>query len=269
MNDNSLALIRVASVSWRSKLGFISAIFLVIIGLVSTASCREPLRFASTGKQTALIELFTSEGCSSCPPAEAWIGKLLNDPGLWKDFVPVAFHVDYWDQLGWKDRFASAAFTQRQRAYAAAWKGESVYTPCFVVNGREWQQSAKAPRASEAGAGTLTVEEIADEKLVLAFSPGEKRNARWEAHVVLLGAGLASNVARGENAGRELRHEFVALSHESAPMRESGQIVRAEFLIPKSAQQDAPRLGLAAWVTLQGDLIPVQATGGWLPRSAP
>src|ERR1043166_1377606 len=86
------------------------------IGNVVSAVAGE-LSFQSSEQRTPLIELYTSEGCSSCPPAEAWLSKLKTEAGLWKDFVPVAFHVDYWDHLGWRDRFASAVFTERQRAY--------------------------------------------------------------------------------------------------------------------------------------------------------
>src|SRR5256886_7314986 len=85
------------------------------------------------------VELFTSEGCSSCPPADAWISQLKESPDLWKKIVPVVFHVDYWDNLGWRDRFAKPEFTERQRRYVAACRGDSVYTPGFVVNGREWR----------------------------------------------------------------------------------------------------------------------------------
>jgi len=89
--------------------------------------------------RASLLELYTSEGCSSCPPAEAWLSRLRDDARLWKEIVPVAFHVDYWDNLGWKDRFASAAFTARQRDYAARWNSGSVYTPGFVLDGQEWR----------------------------------------------------------------------------------------------------------------------------------
>jgi hypothetical protein len=87
-------------------------------------------------KQVTLMELYTSEGCSSCPPAEVWFSELKDAPGLWKIFVPVAFHVDYWDNLGWPDKYASAAFTARQRSYAAEWRSENVYTPELVSGGK-------------------------------------------------------------------------------------------------------------------------------------
>src|SRR5437867_10546167 len=99
----------------------------------------EPVTFESGDSQTTLIELFTSEGCSSCPAADAWISQLKESPDLWKKIVPVAFHVDYWNNLGWRDRFAKPEFTARQRRYVATWRGDFVYTPGFVANGREWR----------------------------------------------------------------------------------------------------------------------------------
>jgi hypothetical protein len=87
-----------------------------------------PITFQSSETQTSLLELYTSEGCSSCPPAESWLSRLKESPGLWKDFVPVAFHVDYWNYLGWRDPWSTKAFTDRQHAYARTWRSDSVYT---------------------------------------------------------------------------------------------------------------------------------------------
>ena len=74
-----------------------------------------PVIFKSSERRTALLELYTSEGCSSCPPAETWLSRLTDSPGLWKDFVPIGFHVDYWDHLGWRDKWGSKAFSERQQ----------------------------------------------------------------------------------------------------------------------------------------------------------
>ncbi len=98
-----------------------------------------PTTFESGETPAALVELFTSEGCSSCPPADAWVSTLKGNPGLWKRIVPVVFHVDYWNSLGWSDRFSSPENTARQRRYAAVWGTDSVYTPGMVLNGREWR----------------------------------------------------------------------------------------------------------------------------------
>src|SRR3954471_19082944 len=108
-------------------------------GLSFGAALHAETEFRSGPTQAALVELYTSEGCSSCPPAEKWLGELKNAAGLWRDFVPVAFHVNYWDHLGWRDVLASKAFTAREHAYAEAWNSSSVYTPCFVRNGAEWR----------------------------------------------------------------------------------------------------------------------------------
>jgi hypothetical protein len=94
--------------------------------LTATRLFAESLTFESTETPVVLLELFTSEGCSSCPPADAWVSKLKTSPDLWKSVVPVVFHVDYWNGLGWPDRFSSRANTERQQHYSAAWHTDSV-----------------------------------------------------------------------------------------------------------------------------------------------
>lgn len=219
----------------------------------------EPRRFASGPARVALIELYSSEGCSSCPPAERWLGTLRDDPGLWKEFVPVAFHVDYWNRLGWPDRFSSREFTQRQYALAEAWGTGSVYTPCFVRDGKEWKPAGK-PDGGGTGAGTLTASydgtTVRSEfKPAAASAPGHA--ADYEIHAAILGAGIVSKVTGGENSGETLRHEFIALALARAP---AGR--ELHLSVPKVA--GVPRHALAVWVTRRGQLVPLQATGGWI-----
>ena len=223
--------------------------------LFATVATAAPLKFSSGENHTHLIELYSSEGCSSCPPAEEWLGGLRDAPGLWRDFVPVAFHVSYWDQLGWPDRFASKEFTARQYAYSNQWAGESVYTPEFVRDGAEWR-SRKLPPASAEKAGVLSIEYGAEGDCRIVFSIGGEA----EIHVALLGAGIISEVKAGENRGRTLRHDFVVLALQSACLVNG----TAELRLPKSAESGIPRHALAVWVTRRGDLTPLQATGGWL-----
>ncbi len=99
----------------------------------------KPLVFTSSEKQTTILELYTSEGCSSCPPADKWLSQLKNEQGLWHDFIPMAFHVDYWDYIGWKDRFASPQYTNRQKQYSQQQSLKTIYTPGFIYNGKEWR----------------------------------------------------------------------------------------------------------------------------------
>src|SRR6059036_3501 len=108
---------------------------LIVLAMTAAITASAAETTFEVGPQRAqLLELYTSEGCSSCPPAEAWLSKLKDAPGLWRDFVPIAFHVDYWDSLGWKDPFAIKAYSERQRDYAASWRSRSVYTPGFVLD---------------------------------------------------------------------------------------------------------------------------------------
>ncbi|HXA80800.1 MAG TPA: DUF1223 domain-containing protein [Opitutaceae bacterium] len=225
----------------------------------------EPLRFASGTRQTALVELYTSEGCSSCPPAERWLAGLRDASGLWRDFVPVAFHVNYWDDLGWRDRFASRQFTQRQYALADSWGGGSVYTPCFVRDGAEWHPSS-APGASDKIAGLLAVNyDPASGRCRVKFLPAEKSAGSYDVHVALLGGGLASNVTAGENEGETLEHEFVVLSLMDAPMQVDGAAATADMVVTQPETKNSARRALAAWVTRHGELAALQATGGWVP----
>src|SRR5262249_31278647 len=154
--------------------------------------------FESGETQDSLIELFTSEGCSSCPPAEKWMSALKSSEDLWKKTVPVVFHVDYWDHLGWRDRFAKPEFTSRQQRYAAAWGGDSVYTPGFVVNGRAWRDwfSGNALPASSKKVGRLRVILSDDGKVGATFVVESRQPRALALNVALLGNDLESGVTR-------------------------------------------------------------------------
>ena len=215
---------------------------------------------SAAGRPASLIELYTSEGCSSCPPAEEWFSGLLASPQLWKDFVPVAFHVDYWDNLGWKDRFASPAWTQRQHAYAARWGATTVYTPEFVLNGAEWERSGAAPPAGTGKSAGSLAATISDGKTVRVqyhSAPGSAGGRKI--YAALLASDVRSSVKAGENRGRSLRHDFVALSCEGRPL--AGE-TPAEFTLP-AAPPDAKRLAVAVWVENARSEVE-QATGGWI-----
>src|SRR5262245_19439555 len=221
--------------------------------------------FESGDTQNSLIELFTSEGCSSCPPAEKWLSELKSNQELWKKIIPVAFHVDYWDRLGWRDRFAKPEFTSRQQHYAATWGGDSVYTPGFVVNGKEWQRwlGGDAMPTSSAKVGVFRVSLGVDGKLSASFVPETRQPRGLALNVALLGNDLESNIKRGENSRRKLRHDFVVLDLIEANMTSESNRWTGSIALPTRTGTDKPS-ALAAWITENG--IPVQATGGWLQR---
>lgn len=204
-----------------------------------------------------MLELYTSEGCSSCPPADTWLGTLQQDSRLWREFVPVAFHVDYWDSLGWPDPFASPKWTARQRTYAARWRSRRIYTPGFVLNGNEWR-SKTIPRSSRTPVGNLRLE-VKGAQVLVTFRPLAGRQRSYDVHVAQLGSGLASEVTAGENRGRTLNHDFVVLSLQKTSLPSGETQVNLPSLTPVSRPVGA----LAAWVTHAGSPVPIQAVGGW------
>ena len=225
--------------------------------------------FESGATRVAVLELYTSEGCSSCPPADAWLSRLTNSSGLWRDFVPVAFHVQYWDRLGWRDRFGDPRSAERQSAYARALGSESVYTPEFVLNGAEWRawwQHTSPPPATRQRAGLLRAYSADGARWRIEFQSASESRDRFEAFVALLESGLASNVKAGENSGRQLAHDFVVRQIESAALSPAQAVHSAELELKAPAQPVTGRKAVAIWVTMKGKLQPVQATGGWLGK---
>ncbi|HKB92183.1 MAG TPA: DUF1223 domain-containing protein [Opitutaceae bacterium] len=239
---------------------------LIGMGVAASLKAGATKAFTSGLHAVSLIELYTSEGCSSCPPAEKWLGELRDDPGLWKTFVPVAFHVTYWDHLGWRDIYASKTYTQRQYAYAERWASSSVYTPCFIKGGREWKPTGgQLGSVADASPGLLTAIIDSDGSGTVAFVPASTESLAYDVYVVRLGGGIENAVRGGENAGRKLRHDFVALSVGSLAMSKQGAVgFSAKFDAPPANQPNAPRHALAVWVVKHGDLTPIQAAGGWL-----
>lgn len=152
-----------------------------------------------------VVELYTSEGCNSCPPADRWLASLKNQPGV----VRLAFHVDYWDRLGWKDRFADPAYTQRQNEVAKRAGARFVYTPQVVVDGADWRGWPGLPRnAARPTTVQLTlVQDDAGYQARIVRAPGAPM--RLAAYWAVTEDGHESQVKAGENAGATLRHDAV------------------------------------------------------------
>jgi hypothetical protein len=225
------------------------------------------IKFQSAPERTALLELYTSEGCSSCPPTEAWLSGLKNSPRLWKDFAPVAFHVDYWNSLGWKDAWSDAEFSERQRSYAQLWHSDNIYTPELVLNGKEWHNWFTGNNGSKSDGkkvGVLTVTSGDTKFWRVNFNPEKNPNARYEIHAALLAGGIVSNVNAGENNGRRLEHDFVVMSLLQIGMTTSDGVANGRFVINAAKSNAGTTRALVVWVSLADEIQPMQATGGWL-----
>jgi hypothetical protein len=240
---------------------------LPLLAVLMAAPLRADVLWLHSGpQQVGLLELYTSEGCSSCPPADRWLGSLVGKPGLFSEFIPLAFHVDYWDYIGWKDRFAKVEYSERQRRYARLGEVGTVYTPGFVFNGREWRNffggdTGKFPGGAKTGELTLRVDEDA---VGLTFGPASGIRGPFVANVALLGFGLRSTVESGENRGRELYHEFVVLARAESKLTGQGAAYIAALAMPASGVR-AERYALVAWVSSGQNPAPLQAVGGYLP----
>ena len=220
--------------------------------------------FTSGDRAVPLIELYTSEGCSSCPPAERWLSGLLDEPGLWERYVPVAFHVDYWNYLGWNDRFASRGHSERQRRYIEQGAARVVYTPGVFRAGNEWLGWRSGRRLAAAGepAGTLTAD-VENGRTVVRYEPAAPTNAPLDVSIALLGMGLETDVLSGENRDRTLAHDFVVLSHRVVHLDRERTEYRAEIEL-EAPTEPAEAYALAVWVNARGVQQPLQATGGLL-----
>ena len=173
--------------------------------------------------------------------------------------MPLAFHVDYWDHLGWRDRFAAKEWTARQQTYAARWNAGSVYTPGFVLDGRESQ--ARLPSNSKEIVGTLLLKTNGEDARV-SFKTAQNEPRAHDVYVATLGFALTADVAAGENKGRKLSHDFVVLSLQKSSLL--ADAAEAKFKVDHTGTD---KIGaLAAWITDPGDPIPIQAVGGWLPK---
>jgi hypothetical protein len=218
----------------------------LVLGLALSAipaAAHADCRAQSVNQTVAVIELYTSEGCNSCPPADRWLSGI-DLPA--SSAIALALHVDYWDRLGWKDRFGAPGFTARQYEQMRRQGGEFVYTPQVLVQGRDFRPwgvrgepagtvaaiNAHPPRAAielvaEVQGNTARVD-------VAVRVPQVRDRARAHVAVVLVQDRLVSTVTAGENAGKRLTHDHVARQwHASPGLDASGELrEQTSFALP-------------------------------------
>lgn len=234
---------------------------LLLLCFTNTAISQD-IEFNSGDKQVALVELYTSQGCSSCPPADLWLGELKNEPGLWTEFVPVAFHVDYWDYLGWKDSFSKSEYSKRQRLHRKQGNVKVVYTPGFFLNGKEWKRrlGRSTPTLSNKSAGNLHAT-LSGNTLKVNYDSNINVSMAT-LNIGVLGFGYQTPIQAGENSNRVLVEDFVLLSHS----KHLSSNHNWEVTLPDSVSPKAEQYGLAIWISEGKKLKPLQTTGGWLPK---
>jgi len=185
---------------------------------------------AATG--FAVVELFTSEGCSSCPPADKVLSEIAEEAKRsGRHVYPLAFHVDYWNELGWRDPFSSAWATNRQRAYGQAFEQRGMYTPQMIVNGRDAFVGSDRQRALRTIEADLAERAVAEIELRSVSEPSgigvtfavSAAPADAKLHVALVELATESKVTAGENAGRTLRHANVVRQFRTVSLEDGAR----------------------------------------------
>ena len=214
----------------------------------------------SPAHTTALVELYTSEGCDSCPPADLWLASLFGQGFSPKQVVPLALHVDYWDYIGWKDPFARGEFSARQRRIAQLKRPVFVYTPQVLLQGRDFRRwgspdfadavariNAKPARAGIA----LAIDALTPDAIRVGLGAQLSDTAVLKNTAVYLAAyenKLATEVKGGENRGRRLEHDFV-VREWVGPISFGGNArLEEKRVLPLLPGADPKHLGVAAFV---------------------
>jgi hypothetical protein len=231
-----------------------------LAALSGRAQAADPTRCeARSGPHVpAVVELYTSEGCNSCPPADRWLSGLKGRG----DVLALAFHVDYWDRLGWADRFASPAFTRRQHAVQKSAGQGFVYTPQVLLNGRDWRGwDGSRLSAAETGrrASVVQVQLVRDAGVVKArVVPLAGAPAVLGAYWAGIEDGHVSAVRNGENAGVTLHHDGVVRSYLEVPNWQAAGPRELVFASPAAGEGGRPRRAVLV-VTDGRSGLPVQA----------
>ncbi len=196
-----------------------SALFACAAGAVAQTN---PCFVNSGPTMTPVIELYTSEGCSSCPPADKWASSLKGAGA-----VVQAFHVGYWDYIGWVDRFAAPAYTHRQREVAARNNLRSIYTPQAVLNGKDWPNWSNVANqliSKEPARASIALKQLGTDQFEASVAPlaGPAGSGNWSAYWTITEHGHNSKVQAGENRGEFLKHDFVVRQYTQAGEYKAG-----------------------------------------------
>ena len=189
------------------------AVTAMLAGTASTFAQANQCTVTSGPTITPVVELYTSEGCSSCPPADKWASSLKGSGA-----VVQAFHVGYWDYIGWVDRFAAPAYTSRQRDVAAKNNLRSIYTPQAVLNGKDWPNWGSQPSSKEPARASIALKQLGADQFEASVTalPALQTPGNWSAYWTVTEHGHNSKVQAGENRGEFLKHDFVVRQYTQA-----------------------------------------------------
>ncbi|MBB6520868.1 DUF1223 domain-containing protein [Pseudoteredinibacter isoporae] len=249
---------------YRLNMAFNSALILLSFALITIAPNAQAKTLESQATNPMLLELYTSQGCSSCPPAERWFTKLKQSPDLWRKLIPINFHVDYWDYLGWEDPFAQRQFSHRQRIYKHLGHSRTVATPGFMTNGEQWNgwfYRRPIPQSNNKAIGKLSAD-LSEHDARIAFQPEQRAEKKsYTVNLAILGFGLKHKIKAGENRRKTLQHDFVVLDYAKAELNSKG---KAKLDLPDVEAFNAKEQAIVIWLSEGRDPSPLLAMGDWL-----
>lgn len=209
----------------------------------------------SARQSFAVVELFTSEGCSSCPPADRLLGEMVDAAAKDQQRIfALAFHVDYWDYIGWKDPFANRAHSDRLREYARAFRSRQIYTPQMIVNGQREFVGSNRAKAQASIEWALSQPAGVSVALKLESDPSNKVRLSYEVtptpegvvlHIALVERDLRNDIQRGENAGRVLHHDNVVRAYKTVSLKDA---VKGEITIEIPGAVDWSKSSIIGYV---------------------
>jgi hypothetical protein len=180
-------------------------ILIMNLNLLFAANIAANEVYQSGAKQVSIIELYTSEGRFGCPPADRWLSALKQQDDVFSAFIPLAFHVDYWNYLGWQDTFSDTSYSERQSTYQRLGHSASAYTPELVIDGKDWRgffnpaSRHLPPDPSTQVPGNLVLKAEAD-RHVVTFNPEQSYGQELVVHIAYLGMGVTSHCCLGIEA---------------------------------------------------------------------
>ena len=217
-------------------------------GAQAAPTCRADASAASP----TVVELYTSEGCSSCPPADKWLSTLKGRP----DVLALAFHVNYWDRLGWVDRYASVEGTDRQRDLANQSGSSQVYTPQVIVNGRDWRIWPKLPAAAAPSPVEISLARDGD-TVTARITASKSGMPRLAGYWAVLEDNHQTQVRAGENSGETLKHDHVVRLYRPVAAWAAGAGTQLELKVSRGDPAFPRRVVFV--VTDAGSAKPLQA----------
>ena len=227
-------------------------------------------QFSSQAEQVSILELFTSQGCQKCLDADKLLSKLQESPALFKKVIPIAYHVDYWNDKGWIDPLSTKASTKRQYEYATIWRKPRIYTPLFVFNGlstRFWsidELDLDTPYKNKPG--ILSIKLKNKKFMSVHFKSNDKKHIKKTnviIHANIMVMDLATKVLSGENKGKTLHNDFVSVALKNKDSHILDRSLSEIMHIPKFTPKRGKTYYIVVWLTDSSNLV-IQSLAGKL-----